>query len=57
MTIRQEIPKDYDDVYELVKVSFATSSHSDETTPDYLNQVRARNTFIPELSLVTENDK
>ena len=56
MTIRQEMQKDYDEVYELVKVSFATSSHSDGTTPDYLNQVRMRNTFIPELSLVTEND-
>jgi len=56
MKIRQEQPTDYQEVYELVKKSFATSSHADGTEHDYLNQVRKKDSFIPELSLVTEND-
>lgn len=54
MLIRQEQPKDYDEVYELVKMSFATSTNEGEW--DYLNEVRKKDTFIPELSLVAEND-
>lgn len=54
MIIRQEQPTDYDEVYELVKKSFATSTNEGEW--DYLNEVRKKDTFIPELSLVTEND-
>ena len=56
MKIRQECPSDYSEVYELVKISFATSSRSDGTEPDYLNELRTKNTFIPELSLVVENE-
>lgn len=56
MIIRQEQPSDYDEVYQLVKKSFATSSHADGTEPDYLNEVRKKDTFIPELSLVAESD-
>ena len=54
MNIRQEQPADYDEVYELVKKSFATSTNEGEW--DYLNEVRKKDTFIPELSLVAEND-
>ena len=56
LKIRQEIPSDYDEIYELVKVSFATTSGDDGSTPDYLNAVRKKDAFIPELSLVAEND-
>jgi len=56
MRIRQERPCDYSEVYELVKTSFAVSSHSDGTEPDYLNELRKKDTFIPELSLVAENN-
>ena len=52
--IRQETPNDYDEVYELVKASFATENHTEE--PDYLNEVRTRETFIPKLSLVAQSD-
>jgi len=52
MIIRQEQTSDYEEVYNLVKTSFATSSHDDGTTADYLNEVRKKDTFIPELSLV-----
>ena len=55
--IRQECPSDYSEVFELVKISFATVSDSDGTEPDYLNELRTKDTFIPELSLVAENDE
>ena len=54
MKIRQETPADYAEVYELVKISFATSTNEGEW--DYLNEVRKKAAFIPELSLVAEND-
>lgn len=54
MIIRQEQSSDYDEVYELVKISFATSTNEGEW--DYLNEVREKDTFIPELSLVAENE-
>jgi len=56
LIIRQERPSDYSEVYRLVKTSFAASSHSDGTEPDYLNEVRQSKAFIPELSLVAEGD-
>jgi predicted N-acetyltransferase YhbS len=40
LNIRQEQLSDYAEVYELVKVSFASASHSDGTEADYLNDVR-----------------
>lgn len=54
MKIRQETPADYAEVYELVKISFATSTNEGEW--DYLNEVRKKAAFIPKLSLVAEND-
>ncbi|MCL2072155.1 MAG: hypothetical protein FWH07_08010 [Oscillospiraceae bacterium] len=63
--IRQETPADYAEVYELVKLSFATVTYltdasegvfSDEPVEDYLNGVRFKDTFIPELSLVAEHE-
>ena len=57
MIIRQERPSDYDKVYQLVKSSFATA-YTDGTEPDeqdYLNEIRKKDIFIPELSLVAEN--
>ena len=54
VTIRRETPADYDEVYELVKAAFATSTNEGEW--DYLNEVRKKYTFIPELSLVAEDE-
>lgn len=56
MKISQETFADYDEIYNLVKISFATSSHADGTEPDYLNSVRKKDGFIPELSLVAEDE-
>jgi predicted N-acetyltransferase YhbS len=50
--IRQEQPNDYDVVYKLVKEAFLTENHTKE--PDYLNALRTKSEFIPELSLVAE---
>jgi len=47
---------DYDEVYQLVKTSFASSFNDDGTVPDYLSGLREKDTFIPELSLVAQND-
>lgn len=57
MNIRQETPNDYTEVYELVKKAFATTTFSDGTEPDYLNDLRHKDTFIPELSLLAENEE
>lgn len=43
MVIRQEQPTDYDEVYELVKISFATSTNEGEW--DYLNEVQKRHLY------------
>ncbi len=56
MIIRQERPSDYREVYELVKAAFAFSEHSDDTEADYLNALRKKEAFIPELSLVAERE-
>jgi len=45
---------DYDEVYQLVKTSFATTLDDDGTTQDYLNELRKKDAFIPGLSLVAE---
>ncbi len=55
INIRQEKQCDYAEVYTLVKKSFATTSFSDGTEADYLNEIRKRDTFFPDLSLVAEN--
>jgi len=39
MKIHQETYADYEEIYNLVKILFATSSHADGTEPDYLNSV------------------
>ena len=54
MKIRQEVPTDYDEVYQLVRLSFETNQDNDGTVPGYLNELRGKDVFIPELSLVAE---
>ena len=54
MTIRQERPGDYPAVYELVKAAFATVPYADGDEQDYLNELRKKDSFVPQLSLVAE---
>ena len=54
--IRQEQATDYDEVYTLVKTAFDSNPGTDGLVPDYLNGLREKDTFIPELSLVAEHE-
>ena len=54
MLIRTETPADYDEVYAMVKRSFATADHSDGTEQDYLTELRKKSTFLPALSMVAQ---
>ena len=56
MIIRKETPANYEQVYRLVKETFSTSPHSEGDEQDYLNELRNSESFLPELSLVTESD-
>ncbi|MCL2677541.1 MAG: N-acetyltransferase [Clostridiales bacterium] len=56
MIIRQEAPSDYDEVDRLVEASFATAAHGDGTEAQYLRELREKASFIPELSLVAEDE-
>ena len=54
MLIREEEPKDYEIVYSVVKDAFDSAEHSDGNEQDLVNALRKGESFIPELSLVTE---
>ena len=54
--IRQETSADYNEVSELVRLAFATNDDDDGTVPEYLEALRKKDAFIPELSLVAEEN-
>ena len=56
MEIRQEIEKDYEEVYKLVKEAFETAEHADGNEQDLVEALRKGSAFVPELSLVAEKD-
>ena len=56
MIIRHELPTDYDSVYYVVKKAFATAEHSDGNEQDLVNALRKSTAFIPELSLIAEEN-
>ena len=56
MEIRQEIEKDYEEVYKLVKEAFETAEHADGNEQDLIEALRKGSAFVPELSLVAEID-
>ncbi len=53
--VRRERSSDYAEVYRLVKAAFEHTDHSDGTEADYLDALRNKDAFIPELSLVAEH--
>ena len=57
MIIRQETKKDFNEVYRLVKEAFETARVSNGKEQDYVNELRASTKYIPELSLVVEDQK
>ena len=56
MTIRQEEIKDHETVYSVVKAAFDSTEHSDGNEHDLVNALRNSGSFIPQLSLVAEQD-
>ena len=56
MDIRQELPADYEEVYQVVKEAFAGAEHSDGREQDLVAALRKSSSFLPELSLVAVED-
>lgn len=55
MLIRQEHPKDYEEIYTVVKSAFESAGQADGNEQDLVNDLRTGNAYIPELSLVAED--
>lgn len=56
MTVRQERGTDHAVVYAVVKTAFASAEHSDGNEQDLVTALRDSGSFVPELSLVAEED-
>ena len=54
MTIRPAQAGDYSEIYSLVQTAFATAKVSDGTEQDFVLELRRRDTYRPELELVSE---
>lgn len=52
LEIRKETKKDYEEVYNLIKISFKTAKHSEGNEQDLVEALRKSKNFVPELSLV-----
>ena len=56
MNIRKEEKKDYATIYAVVKSAFDSAEHSDGNEQDLVTALRKSENYIPELSLVAEED-
>lgn len=56
MNIRQERPADHAAVYQVIKDAFATAERCDGNEQDLVAALRKSKAFVPELSLVAEED-
>lgn len=56
MVIRQEKPKDYEEIYTLVKTAFDSAEHADGNEQDLVNALRKSEAYIQELALVAEEE-
>jgi putative acetyltransferase len=56
MIIRPERKEEFTEIYELVKIAFQTAQVSDGKEQDFVNQLRASDSYIPELALVSEEE-
>lgn len=57
MIIRQEQEKDYSAVFALIESSFKHLQESDHKEQFLVERLRKSDAFIPELSLVAENEE
>ncbi|WP_185095000.1 GNAT family N-acetyltransferase [Chryseobacterium taiwanense] len=56
ITIRQEEEKDYPQVFQLIEEAFKNIEYSDHQEQFLVEKLRKSDAFIPELSLVAENE-
>ena len=56
MLIRRENESDYEKVYDVVKASFESAEHADGNEQELVNALRNGDSYIPELSLVAEEE-
>lgn len=56
ITIRKEEEKDYGEVFKLIERAFREIKHSDHQEHFLVEKLRKSEAFIPELSLVAENE-
>jgi predicted N-acetyltransferase YhbS len=56
MIIRREKPEEFSRIYALVKTAFQTAKVADGKEQDFVSQLRAGGSYIPELALVAEED-
>lgn len=57
MNIRKEEIKDYKAIYAVVRDAFGSAEHADGNEQDLVNALRKGTAYIPELSLVAEENK
>jgi predicted N-acetyltransferase YhbS len=57
ITIRQEEKKDHQQVFQLTEEAFREMEHSDHQEQFLVEKLRESKAFIPELSLVAEDEK
>ncbi len=56
MEIKKEEPKDYMEIYEIVKRAFHSAEQADGNEQDLVNELRTGESYIPQLSLVAEEN-
>ena len=56
MLIRRENESDYEKVYDVVKASFESAEYADGNEQELVNALRNGDSYIPELSLVAEEE-
>lgn len=56
MIIRQEESIDYNSIYKFVKTAFSTAKVTDVKEQDFVNNIRNSENYIPELSLIAEEN-
>ena len=56
MIIRKETEKEFNQIYDLVKVAFQTAKVSNGKEQDFATELRGSGNYIPELALVAEED-
>lgn len=54
--IREENNKDFNEVYEVIKLAFMNAEHTDNNEHNLVNRLRDGEAFVKELSLVAEDN-